>query len=79
MDTDIREQVREIMRGRRELRRARKEAIKNGNWEDIIPMLVVEEDSDVSSYREQTEDNKAGDEADARYNELLYCGLNPDE
>ena len=24
-------------------------------------------------------DNKAGDEADARYNELLYCGLNPDE
>ena len=55
MDTDIREQVREIMRGRRELRRARKEAIKNGNWEDIIPMLVVEEDSDVSSYREQME------------------------
>ena len=43
------------MRGRRELRRARKEAIKNGNWEDIIPMLVVEEDSDVSSYREQME------------------------
>lgn len=55
VDTDIREQVREIMRGRRELRRARKEAIKNGNWEDIIPMLVVEEDSDVSSYREQME------------------------
>ena len=55
VDTDIREQVRKIMRGRRELRRARKEAIKNGNWEDIIPMLVVEEDSDVSSYREQME------------------------
>ena len=55
VDTDIREQVREIMRDRRELRRARKEAIKNGNWEDIIPMLVVEEDSDVSSYREQME------------------------
>lgn len=55
VDTDIRDQVREIMRGRRELRRARKEAIKNGNWEDIIPMLVVEEDSDVSSYCEQME------------------------
>lgn len=54
-DPEIRAQVREIMRGRRELRRVRKEAIKNGSWEDIIPMLVAEEDPDVSSYREQLE------------------------
>ena len=30
-DPEIRAQVREIMRGRRELRRARKEVIKNGS------------------------------------------------
>ncbi len=54
-DPEIRAQIREIMRGRRELRRARKETIKNGSWEDIIPMLVAEEDLDVSSYREQLE------------------------
>ena len=55
VDPEIRAQVREIMRDRRELRRARKEVIKNGSWEDIIPMLVAEEDPDVSSYREQLE------------------------
>ena len=55
VDPEIRTQVREIMHGRRELRRARKEVIKNGSWEDIIPMLVAEEDPDVSSYREQLE------------------------
>ena len=54
-DPEIRAQVREIMRGRRELRRARKEAIKAGNWDDIIPVLVDEENPDVSSYREQLE------------------------
>ncbi|MCR5236198.1 MAG: hypothetical protein K6E34_03210 [Lachnospiraceae bacterium] len=54
-DPEIRAQVREIMQGRRELRRASKEAIKNGSWEDIIPMLVTEKDPDVSSYREQLE------------------------
>lgn len=57
-DPEIKAQVREIMRGRRELRRARKEAIKNGSWEDIIPMLVAEENPDVSSYREQLEFHK---------------------
>ena len=55
VDPEIREQVREIMRGRRELRRARKEAIKAGDWDDIIPVLVDEENPDVSSYREQLE------------------------
>lgn len=55
VDPEIRAQVREIMRGRRELRRARKEAIKAGNWDDIIPVLVDEENPDVSSYREQLE------------------------
>ncbi len=54
-DPEIRAQVREIMRGRRELRRARKDAIKNGCWEDIIPMFVDEDAPDVSSYREQLE------------------------
>ena len=43
------------MRGRRELRRARKEAIKTGGRDDIIPVLVDEENPDVSSYREQLE------------------------
>ena len=55
VDPEIREQVREIMRGRRELRRARKEAIKAGDWDDIIPVLADEKDPDVSSYREQLE------------------------
>lgn len=55
VDPEIREQVRGIMRGRRELRRARKEAIKAGDWDDIIPVLVDEENPDVSSYREQLE------------------------
>lgn len=58
VDPEIREMVREMMRRRRELRKARKEAIRNGEWEDIIPMLVDENDPDVSSYREQME--KAG-------------------
>ena len=31
IDPEIKAQVRKIMRGRRELRRARKEAIKNGS------------------------------------------------
>ena len=55
VDPEIREQVRGIMRGWRELRRARKEAIKAGDWDDIIPVLVDEENPDVSSYREQLE------------------------
>ena len=55
VDPEIREQVREIMRGRRELRRVRKEAIKAGDWDDIIPVLVDEGNPDVLSYRKQLE------------------------
>ena len=54
-DHEIREMARKIIRGRRELRRARKDAIKTGGWDEIIPFLVDEENPDVSSYREQME------------------------
>ena len=58
VDSEIREIAQEIIRGRRELCRAKKDAIKNGGWDDIIPLLVYEKNPDVLSYREQME--KAG-------------------
>ena len=41
--------------------------------------LIVDEMLAICSDIDRWKDKKAGEEANARYNELLYYGLNPDE
>ena len=44
-----------IMKGRKQLKIKRKEAISKGDWEDIIPLLTDEDNPDVEFYRVQLE------------------------
>lgn len=54
-DPEVRNMVKEIMRGRKEERIRRKEQICTGDWEDIIPLISEEEEPDVSFYRSALE------------------------
>lgn len=58
VDPEVRAQVREIMRGRKEERNRKKDIIRTGDWEDIIPLISEEDAPDISAYRRTME--KAG-------------------
>ncbi len=72
VDPEVRAQVREIMKGRKEERNRKKDIIRTGDWEDIIPLITVEDDPDISAYRRTME--KAGITIEALRKIALHCG-----
>lgn len=72
VDPEVRAQVREIMKGRKEERNRKKDIIRTGDWEDIIPLITVEDDPDISAYRRTME--KAGITIEALRKIALHSG-----